>query len=94
MPPKRKDLSDKTALFGAVQRHGKVKAVVIGDRKNESVIPVMVPTIEKISVMVSDKWYSPKILNRWYSNVTIDSPTKSNVRVISKLILLKAFEAC
>ena len=32
----------------------------------------MVATLEKGSVMVSDEWYSPKILSPRYSHVTIE----------------------
>ena len=75
-----RSLKGKTPVFGALQRHGKVRATVITDTKNETLIPVIVNYIKKGSIMVSDEWYSPKILSPWFKHVIIEHKVEEYVR--------------
>lgn len=71
---------DKTVVWGAVQRHGKVVTRVIPDRKNETLLGVMVETVKKDSVMVSDEYYHPNMLTPLYKHVVIQHKIEEYVR--------------
>lgn len=71
---------DKAMVFGALQRHGKVKAVVVDDRTNATLLSTMVSTVEKDSIMVSDEWYHSTLLSPYYKHVVIQHKIEEYVR--------------
>lgn len=71
---------DKTVVFGAVQRHGKVKAVVIPDRTNKTLLSTMVDCVKKDSIMVSDEYYHSSLLSPLYKHVVIQHKIDEYVR--------------
>lgn len=71
---------DKTVVFGAVQRGGKVRATVIPDRKNSTLLSNMVANVEKDSIMVSDEYYHPDLLEPHYKHVVVEHKVKEYVR--------------
>lgn len=71
---------DKTVVWGAVQRHGKVKAVVIPDRTNRTLLSTMVDTVKKDSIMVSDEYYHPTMLSPLYKHVVVQHQIAEYVR--------------
>lgn len=75
-----RSFKDKTPVFGALQRHGKVRAIVVTDTTYNSILPVMVDTVKKDSIMVSDEWYSPKVLSPWYKHVVVNHKDEEYVR--------------
>jgi transposase-like protein len=62
---------DKTVVFGAVQRHGKVKAFVVPDRTNKTVISAMVANVQRGSLMVSDEYYHRDTFNLHGYNLVV-----------------------
>lgn len=71
---------DKTVVFGAVQRHGKVRAMVIPDRTNNTLLSVMVSNVQKDSLMVSDEYYHPNMLSPLYKHVVMQHKIAEYVR--------------
>lgn len=71
---------DKTIVFGAVQRHGKVITQVVPDRTNKTVLDVMVNNVKKGSLMVSDEYYHPNTFNPNYNLVVMDHKVGEYVR--------------
>lgn len=57
---------DKTPVFGAFQRGGKVKAYVIPDSSAASIKPMVMGNVKKGSCLMSDEWSAYKGLNQWY----------------------------
>jgi len=54
--------SSKTAVFGVVERKGKVKAVVVPDVKKSTIIPIVENQVEKGSTVHTDEYQSYKSL--------------------------------
>lgn len=71
---KRKKLdktSNKTMVFGAVEREGKVIAKVVPDVKAESLLQVIRENVEEGAVMVTDESPSYNQLNKEYKHATV-----------------------
>ncbi len=54
----------KTTVFGMVERKGRVKAVVAGDRKKETLMPIIKEYVMPKSTIFSDEWPSYDDLGR------------------------------
>lgn len=72
---------DKTVVFGALQRHGCVKAFVVPDRSNKTILNAMVANVQKGSLMVSDEYYHPDAFTPHnYNLVTMEHKVGEYVR--------------
>ncbi len=71
---------NKTVVFGAVQRDGKVKTKIVPDTTKESLIPAVYENIEKGSVMVSDENPSYNDVSKDYSHAKVNHSAKEYVR--------------
>jgi len=59
---------DKTPVFGALQRGGRVYAQVVPNTKQESLIPIISKLIASGSTVYSDEWEAYRGLNRNYEH--------------------------
>ena len=79
---KRKGLhrnSNKTMVFGAVEREGKVITQIVPDTTKDSLINAVKENIEKGSTMVSDENLSYKGLSKDYSHASVNHSTQRYV---------------
>lgn len=79
---KRKDLSkldNKTMVFGAVSRKGKVITKVVPDTTKETLIQAVEQSVEQGSIMVSDELKSYKGLKKSYKHVRVNHSAKKYV---------------
>lgn len=80
---KRKDIGkfdNKTMVFGAVQREGKLITKVVQNTKADTLIPTIKKTIEAGSIMVSDENQSYNELSKTYKHVTVNHGKEEYVR--------------
>jgi hypothetical protein len=71
---KRKDagkFDNKTMVFGAVARYGKVQTKIVPNTTKESLIAAVKENVEQGSVMVSDENVSYKTLSKDYRHATV-----------------------
>jgi transposase-like protein len=71
---------NKTMVFGAVQREGKLITKVVLNTKAESLIPAINEHIEKGSIMVSDENTSYNTLSKDYKHVSVNHGKEEYVR--------------
>lgn len=91
---KRKDLnrnSNKTMVFGAVQREGKVVTKIVPDTKAESLIAAVKENVQEGSIMVSDDNLSYRTLNKSYKHVAVNHSQEEYVRGAAHTNTLEGF---
>lgn len=72
---KRKEFSkndNKTMVFGAIEREGKVITKIVPDAKAESLITAVKENVQEGSIMVSDENVSYKGLKKLYKHVKVN----------------------
>lgn len=62
---------DKTAVFGILQRDGKVKTFVVPDTTKETLQPIMLEFVEAGSTLISDNWKSYWGLADTYNHIRV-----------------------
>lgn len=91
---KRKKLEkfdNKTMVFGALEREGKVVTKVVPDTTAESLIPAIQENIEEGSIMVSDENSSYHGLKKSYKHVKINHSKGEYVRGAAHTNTLEGF---
>lgn len=91
---KRKKLEkfdNKTMVFGAVQREGKVITKVVPDTTAQSLIPAIKENIETGSIMVSDENSSYADVKNDYRHVQVNHSKKEYVRGAAHTNTLEGF---
>lgn len=71
---------NKTMVFGAVAREGKVRTKIVPDTTKESLINVVKETVVEGSIMVSDENVSYKDLNKTFRHVHVNHGKEEYVR--------------
>lgn len=81
---KRKDfvgpISNKTTVFGAVERQGRVKTKVVPDTKLPTLVKAVKDTVLKGSIMVSDENLAYKNLGSGFKHVSVNHSKEEYVR--------------
>lgn len=62
---------DKTAVFGLVQRDGKVRTFVVADTNSQTLQSIMVANVAKEAVLITDAYTAYKGLEKIYNHVTV-----------------------
>lgn len=72
---------NKTAVFGAVERSGEIRAEVIADTKNSTVVPLVRSTVIIGSDLMTDEWYAyEKAAKFGYKHGTVNHGKKEYAR--------------
>jgi transposase-like protein len=66
-----RSLKDKTPVFGAIQRFGKVKAIVVPNTKAKTLKPIIEKLVKNGSIMVSDEWKGYSTLSSNFNHLVI-----------------------
>lgn len=72
--------SNKTIVFGALEREGKVIAKVVKDAKKETLIPTIYGLIEKRAIMVTDENTAYHYLGECYYHIRVNHGAKQYVK--------------
>lgn len=80
---KRKGLGkygNKTMIFGAVEREGKVITQIVPDTRAGNLIPIIKKNVAEGTIMVSDESVSYKPVSRHYKHVSVNHQAQEYVR--------------
>lgn len=83
--------SNKTMVFGAVERNGKVITKIIPDTTKESLINSVNQIAEEGSIMVSDENVGYKGLNKNYTHLKVNHSKKKYVKGIAHTNTIEGF---
>ncbi len=77
---RNKNRNNKTMVFGALQRDGKVVTKIIQDTKGDSLVNAVEETIQEGAIMVTDELAGYNKLNKKYKHVSVNHEVGQYVR--------------
>jgi transposase-like protein len=83
--------SNKTIVFGAVERDGKVKTKIVPDTTKKSLAPSVIENVEEGSTLVSDDNVAYQGLDKLYKHVTVNHTEKEYVRGMAYTNTIEGF---
>ncbi|HEX8515837.1 MAG TPA: IS1595 family transposase [Bacteroidia bacterium] len=64
--------TEKTPVFGMLQRNGKIRTMKVPDVKRATLQPLIYKHVESGSVIMSDEWFAYKGLSRFYDHYEVN----------------------
>lgn len=88
-----RSVKTKIPVLGIIERKGKVFAIPVKDTKAETILPIMLNTIEAGSNVFTDEWTSYKSLSKHYTHSIVNHGVKEFVNGNSHTNSIESFWA-